>query len=81
MTNSNFVFLPCNGTYFQLMDYSGISALNDFDFAAQLTKEHGIAVIPLSPFYSEGSDDKLIRICFAKSDEVLLEAAEKLSRL
>jgi methionine aminotransferase len=81
MTNSNFQFLPCKGTYFQLMDYSKISALNDFDFATKLTKEHGIAVIPLSSFYSEGSNDKVIRICFAKSDEVLIEAVEKLSRL
>lgn len=81
MKESNFSFLPCNGTYFQLMDYSKISSASDFDFATYLTKEVGIAVIPLSPFYSEGNENKIIRICFAKSDEILKEAANKLSGL
>jgi methionine aminotransferase len=81
MKESNFSFLPCRGTYFQLMDYTNISDLNDFDFASYLTKEVGIAVIPLSPFYNGGSTKRIIRICFAKQDDVLTEAAEKLSAL
>ncbi len=78
---SRFNLSPANGTYFQLLDYSGISALNDIKFSEYLTKEVGVAVIPLSPFYSGINDRKLIRICFAKKDEVLAAAAEKLCKI
>jgi methionine aminotransferase len=81
MKNSGFKLSPCKGTYFQLMEYSNISKLNDFDFASYLTMEVGIAVIPLSPFYIEGSHNRIIRICFAKNDDVLKKAAIKLSDL
>lgn len=79
--NSRFKLNNCNGTYFQLLDYSAISDKNDIDFCKSLVKDYGIAAIPLSPFYVESSDKKLIRICFAKRDEVLNQAADKLSRL
>jgi methionine aminotransferase len=56
-----------------------ISDKNDFEFAEYLTKSIGVAVIQISPFYSDGNTRKLIRICFARRDEILLKAAEKLS--
>lgn len=71
----------CDGTYFQLLDYSNISDKPDMEFAEYLTKEIGVAVIPLSPFYEDRKSRSLIRICFAKSDEVLKEAAVKLQKL
>ncbi|MEO8232044.1 MAG: methionine aminotransferase [Ignavibacteriota bacterium] len=81
LKGSKFNFRKCGGTYFQLLDYSNISNKNDLEFSEYLTKEIGVAVIPLSPFYKNGSDDKLIRVCFAKKDEVLKQAAEKLVRI
>jgi len=73
-------FNPAKGTYFQLLDYSKISEMNDMDFAERLTKEFGIAVIPLSPFYSNPYNEKVIRICFAKRDEVLYEGMNRLKK-
>ncbi len=77
-SGSGFKPLPCKGSYFQLFDYSGISAEDDFSFCERLIKEHGVAAIPVSRLYSDGKDDKLIRFCFAKTDEVLVAAAERL---
>ena len=79
--DSKFKLLPCKGTYFQLMNYSNISDTDDMSFSEYLTKEIGIAVIPISPFYNEGDANKIIRICFAKQDEVLRKAAEIFSKL
>jgi len=79
--DSKFKLLPCKGTYFQLMNYSNISNIDDMSFSEYLTRKAGIAVIPISPFYSKGDTSKIIRICFAKLDEVLLKAAEILSRI
>jgi methionine aminotransferase len=73
--------IPAKGTYFQLLDYSGISDKGDFEFSEYLAKEIGVAVIPLSPFYSGKYDGKLIRICFAKSEAVIEHAAERLMKL
>lgn len=70
-----------SGSYFQLVGYERISTLPDTEFAAWLTREYGVATIPLSPFYSHKKDDKLIRFCFAKKEETLLAASEKLQRL
>lgn len=81
MSDSNFKVLPCMGTYFQLLDYSNISDKNDMDFTEWLTKEIGLATIPLSPFYENGSSSKVIRVCFAKQDDVLIKAAGILSSL
>lgn len=78
LKNSKFNPRKCNGTYFQLLDYSNLSDKNDLEFSEYLTKEIGVAVIPLSPFYKNGNNDKLIRMCFAKNNEVLKQAAEKL---
>ena len=87
LKNSRFMILPSKGTYFLLLDYSAISALNDGEFCQWLTKEIGVAAIPLSPFYSPDQlvtyhqNNKVIRLCFAKNDDTLLNAAEILSRL
>ena len=81
MTSSNFKPLTCQGTYFCLYDYSAISAEKDTDFAIRLTKEIGVATIPVSVFYSDFTDHKVIRICFAKTDELLLQAAKKLCKI
>ena len=70
--------LPCAGTYFQLFDYRQISNVSDVDFARWLTMEVGVAVIPVSAFRSVESDERVVRICFAKTEEVLTAAAEVL---
>jgi methionine aminotransferase len=72
---SKFILKNCHGTYFQLLDYSNITDKTDLEFCEYLTKEIGVAAIPLSPFYLEGSEEKLIRVCFAKQDEVIEKAA------
>lgn len=72
------VFLPCHGSYFILADYSEVSDLPDRAFAERLTIEGGVATIPLSPFYQNGSDKKIVRFCFAKKEETLLEASRRL---
>jgi len=76
LKGSRFKFTPAKGTYFQLIDYSDISDLNDMEFTEYLTKKVHVAAIPLTPFYSGVNKEKIIRLCFAKKDEVLLRAAE-----
>jgi methionine aminotransferase len=78
---TKFKYQKCSGTYFQLLDYSSISNLPDMEFSEYLTKEIGVAVIPLSPFYEKKESKSLIRICFAKNDEMLKDAASKLQNL
>ncbi|HZV70078.1 MAG TPA: methionine aminotransferase [Saprospiraceae bacterium] len=73
-------FLPCNGSYFILADYSEVSDLDDRAFAKLLTVEGGVATIPLSPFYKNGSEEKIIRFCFAKKESTLVEAASRLKK-
>ena len=75
---SRFNVLPCRGTYFQMLDYSSITDEPDLDFARRLTVDHGVAAIPPSVFYHRKNDYKVLRFCFAKKDETLEEAAEKL---
>lgn len=81
MRQSRFTLLPCRGTYFQLADYSALSDEKDMDFAVRLTKEIQVAVIPTSVFYHEKDDHRIIRFCFAKQDETLQQAAERLCRI
>lgn len=81
ISNTKFKPLYSNGTYFQLLDYSEISDKDDFNFCVELIDEIGVAAIPLSPFYSKPSKNKLIRICFAKRDEVLIEAGKRMEKL
>ena len=79
--DSKFKFTPSQGTYFQTLDYSNLSDRNAMDFATILTKEYKIASIPISEFYHEKNNDKLLRFCFAKGNETLEKAAEKLNAL
>ena len=81
MEGSNFKAIPSKGTYFQLLDFSEISTENDFAFAERLTKEFKIATIPTSVFNEGKKDFKQIRVCFAKTDDTLAEAAKILKRL
>ena len=76
--NSRFKISDCKGSYFQLLDYSDITNEKDTDFAVRLTKEFGVAAIPVSVFYKNGYDNKLLRFCFAKEDHTLAAAAAKL---
>ena len=76
--NSRFKIIPCKGTYFQLLDYSEITDMNDVEFAKKLTVEHGIASIPISVFYPDLADNKVLRFCFAKEDELLIKAGKLL---
>lgn len=71
-----FELMPCEGTYFQVVSYATISDMNDVDFCKWLITEHGVAAIPISNFYADGKDLRLIRFCFAK-DNATLEAAAK----
>ncbi len=79
--NSSFQMTPSAGTYFQIADYSEISEEADIDFTKRITKEFGIATIPLSSFYSTKINQKYIRFCFAKTDETLEAAAEKINTI
>jgi methionine aminotransferase len=80
---AGFSLLPCQGTYFQLADYSGIRPdLDDVAFARWLTETHGVASIPISVFYqSPPSDQRIVRFCFAKQDETLASAIAHLAAL
>ncbi|WP_210509416.1 pyridoxal phosphate-dependent aminotransferase [Pantoea ananatis] len=81
LRSSRFHLLPCEGTYFLLADYSAISDLDDVSFCQWLTREVGVAAIPLSVFCEEPFPHKLIRLCFAKQEATLDAAAERLCRL
>jgi len=81
MAGTPFDFLPAEGAYFQLATYARISDEPDAQFAKRLVKEHGVATIPLSAFYATPPAQKVIRFCFAKKDETLRAAAERLRKL
>ena len=79
---SRFRFTPSAGTYFQLADYSALSDEDDMSFVTRVTREHGVAAIPLSPFFaSPQPESRIIRFCFCKEDATLAAAAEKLCAL
>jgi methionine aminotransferase len=61
--------------------YQSISTENDIDFTKKLVKEHGVAAVPLSVFNGDGTDQKLIRFCFAKDDETLIKATDRLCKI
>ncbi len=81
LSNSRFKLTPSAGTYFQVVDYSAISDLPDTAFCEWLTKEVGVAAIPVSVFCKVPPEMRLIRFCFAKGDETLQRAAERLCAL
>ena len=78
---SKFTYTPSKGTYFQALNYSNITDENDYDFAVRLTKENGIASIPFSVFNVNNLDEKMLRFCFAKTDDTLIKAAEILCNI
>ena len=81
LANSKFDLLPCEGTYFQCVDYGRISNLGDQEFCTWLTREVGVAAIPVSAFYDAGCSRSVVRFCFAKRDETLLKALALLQQL
>ena len=81
MAGSRLKPLHCDGTYFHLFDYSEISQEADTAFAKRLTTEFGVAAIPVSVFYSNGRDEKIIRLCFAKTEEMLEDAGALLQKV
>ena len=82
LAGTRFRLLPVSGAYFQLVDYSAISDKDDFGFCEWLVANAGVAAIPVSAFYeSPPPDMRLIRFCFAKSDDILRTAAQRLSAL
>jgi methionine aminotransferase len=82
VSGSRFAPLRCDGTYFQLMDYSAITGEPDVAFAQRLVIEHGVAAIPVSPFtQATGTTPPVLRFCFAKRDETLERAAERLRQV
>ena len=81
LAGTRFKLLPSQGSYFQCVDYSAISELGEVDFCRWLTTEVGVAAIPLSVFYDGGREQRIVRFCFAKKDETLNAALERLARL
>lgn len=81
LQGSRLKLLPTAGTYFLCADISSVSDLNEAEFCQWLVKEIGVAAIPLSAFYGDGFDQHVVRFCFAKKDETLIEAAARLRKL
>ena len=81
LAHTGFKLLPSEGSYFQCVDISDVSDLSEADFCKWLTTEIGVAAIPLSAFYGNGFDQRVVRFCFAKKDETLNAALERLKRL
>ncbi|WP_306566523.1 pyridoxal phosphate-dependent aminotransferase [Aquabacterium sp.] len=81
LAGSRFELLPCQGTYFQCVKYAALSDEGDRAFVERLTREHGVAAIPVSAFYPDGADHGVIRFCFAKSAATLEQALERLIKL
>ncbi len=81
LSETKFKLLPCKGSYFQCVNYSEISEEPDIAMAKRLLTTFGVASIPLSAFYTKGKDDKILRFCFAKNDNTLLQAAEMLMKV
>jgi methionine transaminase len=81
LANTRLKLLPSQGSYFQCVDYSAVSDRSEEDFCRWLTTDIGVAAIPLSAFYDDGRNQKLARFCFAKKDETLNTALDRLARL
>jgi methionine aminotransferase len=81
LKHTRFKLLPSEGTYFQCVDISAVSDLSETEFCKWLTAELGVAAIPLSAFYGDGFDQRVVRFCFAKKDETLNAALQRLNTL
>jgi methionine aminotransferase len=81
MAATRFTLLPSYGSYFICGTYERISDEADKDFAIRITKEFGVATIPVSAFYQDGKDDKVLRFCFSKKEETLEQAVERIAKI
>jgi methionine transaminase len=81
LKRTKFEILPSEGSFFQCVDISRVSELSESEFCQWLTREIGVAAIPLSAFYGDGFDQRVVRFCFAKKDETLHAAIERLAKL
>ena len=81
LAGSRLKLLPSTGSYFQCVDISAVSDQSESDFCQWLTREIGVAAIPLSAFYGDGFDQRVVRFCFAKKDDTLRAALERLRKL
>eukprot|EP01136_Pigoraptor_vietnamica_P009407 Opistho-1_new@45872 len=81
LSNTKFKLLPCKGSYFQCVSFNAISDESDTIMAKRLITDFGVASVPLSAFYTKNTDDKILRFCFAKEDETLHKAAERLGKV
>ena len=81
LSETRFKLLPCNGSYFQCVDYGHIDDIKDTEMAERLVREFGVASIPVSAFYTKRTDHQVLRFCFAKKQETLEKAVEKLMNL
>ncbi len=81
MAQTPFELLPCEGSYFQVASYASFSKQSDIDFSKELITRYGVATIPISTFYANGKDLKLVRFCFAKDNNTLEQAALRLQKI
>jgi len=81
LKQTRFKLLPADGTYFLCVDYSAISSLSEADFAIWLTSEIGVAAIPVSAFYQTPRESGIVRFCFAKQDQTLQQALQRLAKI
>lgn len=81
MSQTKLEWLPCEGSYFQLAKFGHLTEESDVDFTKKLVTDFGVAAIPVSAFHADGKDLRHIRFCFAKDDQTLMEAAERLLKL
>ena len=81
MKSTRFTMKESAGSYFICASYERISEEDDKSFAIRVTKEFGVAMIPVSAFYQDGKDDRIVRFCFAKKEQTLERAVEKLAKL
>ena len=81
LSRTPFKLYPCEGTFFQLVDYSALSDKTEVEFSQWLTREIGVAAIPLSSFYQDPVENKTVRFCFAKKEDTLSRAIDRLARL
>jgi len=81
MGQTPFELLPCEGSYFQVASYASFSKQNDIDFSKELITQYGVATIPISSFYADGKDLKLVRFCFAKDNNTLEQATLRLQKV
>ncbi len=81
IASSRLKLMPCEGSYFQSVDYAAVSDMPEADFCRHLTTAHGVAAIPMSAFYASGFEQRIVRLCFAKRDQTLDEALTRLSKV